>query len=119
MKLSEFKGDDALELLADIIDPTVEILSDTKISDLVKANGAKTDIVKLILRNHKQSIKEILARMENVAVDDFEINVFTFPVKVLEIINDEDLMAFFTSQVQMTDNGAFGLAMENTTENEA
>ena len=97
MKLSEIKGEAALDLLADIIEPATEIMTDPNLQKLVKAKN-KGAIIKLLIKDHKKSIIEILAMIDGVPVDEYQVNVFTLPMKLLELLNDKDLMGFFTSQ---------------------
>lgn len=97
MKLSDIKGEAALDLLADIIEPATEIMTDPNLQKLVKAKN-KGAIIKLLIKDHKKSIIEILAMIDGVPVDEYQVNVFTLPMKLLELLNDKDLMSFFTSQ---------------------
>jgi len=97
MKLSEIRGEAALDLLADIIEPAAEIMSDPEIKELAEAKN-KGAIVKAIIKKHKKSIMVILAALDGVPVDEYQMNVFTLPMKLLEILNDPELVDFFTSQ---------------------
>lgn len=100
MKLSEFKGEDALDLLADIIEPAAEILSDKEIAEIYRSGGKKTALVKVAIKNHKKEVIEILAAMDGVPAEEYSCNVLTLPMKLLEILNDKELIQFFTSAVQ-------------------
>lgn len=113
MKLSEVKGEAALDLLADIIEPAAEIMSDPKMKDLIQAKN-RGAIIKVLIKDHKKSIIEILAAIDGVPVDEYEVNVFTLPVKILEILNDPDLMDFFTSQESMEEQISSIAPMVNT-----
>ena len=113
-KISEFKNDEALDLLAEIIDPTAVIMADNNVKALAK-DGDKLKIVKYILKNHKESIIAILAALDGVPVDEYEFNVFTLPMKLLEILNDKELVSFFMSQEWTGDVKASGVPMANTT----
>lgn len=117
MRLSEVKGEAALDLLADIIEPATEIMSDPKVKDLVKAKN-KGAIVKTLIKNHKKSIIEILATIDGVPVDEYDVNVFTLPIKLLELFNDPELVSFFTSQEWMEDQNSSIAPMVNTKEKE-
>jgi hypothetical protein len=116
MKLSEYKNEDALDLLADILDPLSEILMDSEFQKLTKESGTKMKVVQFLLKNHKKHIIEIMARLDNVPVEEYEMNVLTFPKKILEIMNDKELVDFFRVQGQMMEDGISGPAMENTEE---
>lgn len=114
MKLSEFKGEAALDLLADIIEPATEILADKEVSDAYKNGDKKIAVVKIIIKNHKKEVIEILAAMDGEDADDYECNVFTLPLKLLDILNDKELMEFFTSAGQTEGAKSSGSPTENT-----
>lgn len=102
MKLSEIKGEAALDLLADMIEPASKIFSDPAIQKLVKAKN-KGAILKTLIKSHKTEIIQILATIDGVPVNEYDVNVFTLPLKILELLNDPELMSFFTSQESMED----------------
>jgi hypothetical protein len=117
MKLSEYRGADALDLLAEIIDPVAKILADQEIWRIAQ-KGRAIDGVKYGIKNYKNEIIEILAAMDGVPADEYKCNIFTLPMKVMEIINDKEMQDFFTSQFQMMEETSFGTATENTEETE-
>lgn len=114
MKLSDFKDEAALDLLAEIIDPAAEIFSDTKIANILRKNGAPAEAVKIAIKNHKKSVIQIMAAMEGVPFEEYHCNVFSLPIKLLEILNDKELVEFFTSQGQIMEEKSSGSATENT-----
>ena len=97
MKLSEYKNEEALDLLAEIIEPCAKIMADKQLQKLIKGKS-KLDIVKAIIKSHKSEIIEILATLDGVPVNEYQCNVFTLPLKIIELLNDEELISFFTSQ---------------------
>lgn len=116
-KLSEVKNEDALDLLADIIEPAAEIMADKKVQELVKAKN-KGAIIKALIKDHKKSIIEILATLDGVPVEEYEVNLFTLPMKLLEILNDKELVNFFTLQATMEEQTSSIEPLVNTKENE-
>lgn len=116
MKLSDYKDEEALELLADLLEPVAEILSDKAILAAMQAKEInKMGAIKYAIKQHKKSVIEVLAILEGVPVNEYHCNVFTLPVKLLEILNDPELMDFFKLQVQgMTEEESFGSATEVT-----
>ena len=114
MKLSEYQGEAALDLLADLIEPAGEIMSDKQIGDIFKENRFKA--IGLAIKNHKRAVMQIPATMDGVPVDEYKCNVFTLPVKILELLNDPALVQLFTSQGQTGDANSSGSASENTEE---
>ena len=115
MKLSEIKGEAALDMLADMIEPAAEIMADPNMKDLIQAKN-KAAIIKALIKDHKKSIIEILAIIDGVPVNEYDVNVFTLPVKILELLNDPELISFFTSQESMGDQISSIAPMVNTEE---
>jgi len=116
MKITDFENEDALDLIADLITPATEIFSDDKVRDMARANGDKMAIAQHILKNHKSAIIEIFARMNNTPVKDYKCNAITLMRDLLDILNDKDLLAVFTSAEQKKENTSFGSATESTKE---
>lgn len=114
MKLSEYQGEDALDLMADIIDPLTEIMTDENLKKLVNSKQSRLKIVQFLLREHKKEIIEIMARLDGVEAKNFKCNFYTLPKMLLEILNDEGLADLFPLLGQMTDVESSGSAMENT-----
>lgn len=116
MKLSDIKDEKALDLLADIIEPAIEIMSDNEIRNAYEDKSSIPKIVKILIKKHKKSIIEILAVLDGVPVEEYHINVLTLPTKLIEILSDDVLMDFFSSQAQTTLEQRFSSATESTEE---
>lgn len=114
MKLTEIENEEALDLLADIIEPASGIFTDEEIRDEARNGKNKIKLVQLILRNHKKAIIEILARLDGKQVSEYHANLIVMTKQLLEILNDKDLMEVFISQGQKKDSTYSGSAMENT-----
>lgn len=99
-KLSEYKDGDALDLLADIMEPAVEITADEEFKAAFEQSPVKAASV--AIKRHKKEVMGILARMDGVPVEDFHCNILTLPGRIIEILSDEELLAFFTEQAQTT-----------------
>lgn len=111
MKLSEIKGDEAFEVLADLIDPMTAIMNDDEVADAFKSLP-RLAFVKILLKKHKRELTEILAILERTPVDEYEVSLVALPVKVMDLFNDPELAELFQSQGQtMTSSGS---ATENT-----
>lgn len=117
MKLSEFKNEEALDVLAEIIEPVFEICKDKEIAEAYKEN--KILCASLMLKNHKSAVLAILAALERKKPEEFECNLFTLPIRLLEILADKDLVALFTSQSSTGDVTSAGSVSGNTTAAEA
>lgn len=114
MKLSEYHGEAALDILADLIEPAGEIMSDKEIGEVFKENRFRA--IGLAIKNHKNAVMQILATMDGVPVEEYKCNVFTLPVKILELLNDPELIQLFTYQGQTGDANSSGSASENIEE---
>lgn len=114
MVLSKLENEDALDLLADILEPTANVFSDETLIKLVRGGGRPIDAVKHALKNHKSEILEILARIDGVEPADYRGTIITMTRDLLEIMNDKELMSFFSSQGQTTVETSSGSATEST-----
>ena len=114
MKLSDFKGDDALDLLAEMIDPACEIIADREFLNAAES-GRKVDCVKIAIRNHKKAVTRILALLNREDPATFEPNFIQLPGMIYEILDDPELLSVFTSH-RPKDNPSFGNVTESTGE---
>lgn len=113
MKLSDYKDEAALDLLAELIEPASEILADNAVRDA--ASARKTwRAVALAIKNHKASVMKVLAALEGVPVEDFHCNVMTLPAKLVELFDDPDIAQLFTFAGQTEEQTASGSLTENT-----
>lgn len=114
MKLSEFKDDAALELIADIIEPATEILADPAIKEAF--SRSKMAAIKVAIKNHKSAIKEIIARLDGKTPEECHFTALSLPIKLLSMFNDPELQQLFTLSGQTADETACSSASENIEE---
>ena len=112
MKLSEFKDDAALELIADIIEPATEILADPAIKEAF--SRSKMAAIKVAIKNHKSAIKEIIARLDGKTPEECHFTALSLPIKLLSMFNDPDLQQLFALSGQTEGENASASASENT-----
>lgn len=113
-KLSEYKNEEALDLLAGIIEPVALVFADKGFVEALQENILKS--VSYLLKNHKKEVISILSSLDGVPVEEYECNLFTIPLKLVEILNDEDLKDFFRSQGLKVGAKSSGSATENIVE---
>lgn len=89
----------ALDTFADILIPLSTIMADAEIKDAYRAEGPVKAVSKAI-KKHKKEVVEILALMDGVPVEEYEVSVMTLPVKVLKILNDSAVQSAFSGQGQ-------------------
>ena len=113
-KLSEYKNEEALDLLADILEPITYVFADKNF--VQKLQESKISAIRHVIKYHKKETLSILAALEGVPVTEYECNIFTLPITILNILNDEDLKNFFASQGLKIGEESSGSAMENIEE---
>lgn len=119
MKLSDYKGEEALDVLADIIEPLTYVIADKEIQELARQKPQPPAIkfVKPAIKNHKKELIQILARLENQDVEEYAENMslITLPMQILDLINDPEVQSLFRSQgkSQVTSLASSSSAMEN------
>jgi hypothetical protein len=113
MKLSDIKGEQALEAMANLIDPISEIAQDKILVGLIRARN-KIEAIKLGLRKHQKSILAILAILNQQDVETYEPSLAEIPIMLLDLLNDTELANLFTSQVETMEKTSTTPAMENT-----
>lgn len=113
MKLSEYKDEAALDLLAELIAPASEIFSDAAVRAAVESDN-KAGAVSLAIKKHKKAVMAILAALDGVPVEDFHCNVLTLPLKLIELLDDPETMRLFTSAGQREEKPSSGSPTEST-----
>lgn len=105
MKLSEYKGEKALDMLADLMEPAAVIMADKEITRMARAGMPTIKVVKAAIKGHTKEVIQILATLDGEEPKEYaeKVNLFTLPAKLLEILNDPDFMSLFTSQGKKTE----------------
>ena len=107
MKLSDIKGERAVEVIADLIEPIANIASDKECADLFSVKPVKGEnknvtarkhLVKkvpLLLKTHKRDVIQVIATLDGKSVED--MNLFSITAALIGIVQDEALIELFTS----------------------
>lgn len=117
MKLSDYKDEAALDLLAELIEPASEILADAEVRKAAE-DGNRLRAVALAIKNHKRAVMSVLAALDGVPIEEYHCNVLTLPAKLVELFDDPDISQLFTFAGQTVEQAPSGLPMENTEEKE-
>lgn len=115
MKLSDIKGEEAFDVLADIVDPIAKIAADKQVRKEYASSKPKLYVVKYIVKNHSKELIEILARLNLKTVEEYRetLNLVSLPLELMELLNDPDILAIFQSQSQAEETSS-GSVTENT-----
>lgn len=119
-RLQDVKGEEALDVLADVLDYAVRLVKNDKIREALN-NGGFRDIetIKLLIKEGKHELISIMAIIDGKPYDEFveTLDLLTLPVMLYQTFNDEALQSVFISQAQTTGVTSSGLATETTEEN--
>lgn len=115
-RLSEYKNEAALDLLVEIMEPASDLMSDSEAVALLysKKPGDRMKGVTQMIKAHERAVIQILAALDGVPVDQYECGFFTLPTRLLEILNDKELLGFFMDQQMPNTEKPSSSAMENT-----
>lgn len=95
-KIGEIQGEEALDVLAELLDPVAEIAADTEIVDTFRS-GNQMGAIKMALKGHKTAVINALAILEGENPVEYakKVRLITLPAKILEVLNDPDLASLF------------------------
>ena len=112
MKLREMTNEQAMNTVANLIDPVCEIASRELLIMLSRKDfrGA----VKKLLREHQGAVIAILAELDGVPVEKYRFNPIVVFTKALAILDDPDVVQLFTSQLRKAGAGSSGDASAGT-----
>lgn len=114
MRLHELEGEQALEVLADLLDPAAEIFQDEEIVAALRGDGSRLEKIKVVLKKKPKAVIKLMAILDGEDPETYKVNVFTLPVKIIQLLNDPLLADLFTSQGQPTGNASSGSVKVNT-----
>lgn len=113
MKLSDIKGEKAIDVLAEIIEPLAEIFSDPEVAEAGRKQS-KAKAVSVALKKHKEKVLYVLAVLDEEDPETYSPSLVSLPAKVLDILADPEVSELFTSQGQKEEETPSGSAMEIT-----
>lgn len=122
-KLSEFKDDEAMDVLAEILDPMVNMMKNKDFVLALRGDRQKeirpnrVEAIKIAITDHRSDVVKIMAVLNETPVEEFHYNLLTLPQMMVEMFNDKELMDFFGYQSEKDSQIPFGSAMENSEEN--
>ena len=115
MRLSDIRGEDALDVLADIMDPVMEILTDPEVKKVYEdKNNKVADVVRTAIKRHKKAILHVLAVVDGENPATYAPTALEIPVKLMVLFNDPAFRMFFPQQGQSQDEASSGSATEIT-----
>ena len=122
-KLSEIKDDEAMDVLAEILEPASNLIKNEKFKIAIRGDKDtkpnRLEAVKIALTENRKDIVTIMAVLEGVPVDEFHYNLFTLPKMILDFFNDKEMLDFFHYQAETDSETPSGSVTENTEESQS
>ncbi len=118
MNLSDYKGMDGIDLIADLLGPLSVIANDTEFRKSIKNMSNNLEIVQALLRSHKREILEMMAYIDREDVETYEPDIFELPFKLMDIVKMPQIKILFISQSQRKEQESSGSATGNTEDHE-
>lgn len=117
MKISEIRGEQAVEILGDLIDPFMRILVSKDVQESAKSN-IPVKIAQSMVKADPKAVLEILAICNQVPVEEYRPNPLEVLRDLASVIMDEAVMSLFFSQEPKAVLTASGSVMDDTQEKE-
>lgn len=111
-KLSEFKGDAGIDVVADLLPYIEEIVRNPE--NRAARSKDKIHFASTILKNSKPAVKGIFAVLNEMPVDEYEISAASILVDTLTLLNDETLLVLFGLQSKSPKPASSGSVSEST-----
>ena len=79
-QLSEYRGEQAIDILAELIEPATAIMADKEVAELARSKAPAVKIIKPAIKNHKREVIEILAVLEGEEPEKYakKVTILTF-----------------------------------------
>ena len=122
MRISDYKGEKALYKLAEMLEPITVIMTDEEVKNNLRKKSGRMAAVKAMISKHAHAVIEIFGILDDVDMTkDYDkyaetVTLVTLPKRLLEILNDPDLMELFYSEGQNDSSASSGSHTENTGE---
>lgn len=115
MRLSEIQGEEAIEVLADIIEPVSTILADEKVTKIARERKYPKAIA-VAMRSYKREILDILAALNQEDPKTYKPPLLSIPKQLLDLANEPEIEELFMQQSQIKTTQPSGSVTENTEE---
>ena len=122
MRISDYKGEKALYKLAEMLEPITVIMTDDEVKDNLRNKSGRMAAVKAMISKHAHAVIEIFGILDDVDMTkDYDkyaetVTLISLPKRLLEILNDPDLMELFYSEGQNDSSASSGSRTVSTEE---
>lgn len=92
-KLSEIKGEEALDVIAEILVPITAIANDDEVKDGFETNVAKC--ISIMLKKYKAEVMHILAVVDGKKDEDLDFDILELTGSLVELLNEPAVQSLF------------------------
>jgi len=115
MRLFDYKGEAAIELMADLFDPAMAILGKPEVKKAFQDSSVPLlGKAKAMMKYASHETLEIMAMIDGTPVEEFKPTIPEIMKRLLDMLSNPEFMSLFTSQGQNTEGDTSGSATEST-----
>lgn len=92
-KLSEIKGEEALDVIAEILVPITAIANDDEVKEGFETNVAKC--ISIMLKKYKAEVMHILAVVDGKKDEDLDFDILELTGSLVELLNEPAVQNLF------------------------
>ena len=92
-KLSEIKGEEALDVIAEILVPITAIANDDEVKEGFETNVAKC--ISIMLKKYKAEVMHILAVVDCKKVENLDFDILELTGSLVELLNEPAVQSLF------------------------
>ena len=92
-KLSDYKGEEAIDLWADLLEDIVAIITDPEVSKAYHSGSKSLVLAKEIVKKHRKEATNILLRIDPTPIDGLNVVIRLLDV-IMEIEQSPEIMGF-------------------------
>lgn len=124
-KLSEFKDDEAMDVLVEILEPSANLIKNNKFKLAIRGDKEKKikpnkmQAIKIAITENRKDVVKIMATLNETPVEEFHYNLLTLPKMLVEMFNDKELIDFFQYRGETDLEIPSGSATENIEESQS
>lgn len=95
-KLSEIHGEEALDVLAELLDPVFVIMNDAELRAIFENGEPMVNVARYIVKKYRSEAMHILTVLNG---EEYQPSVIELVKDIVSLFDDEELVDFFDSQV--------------------
>ena len=90
----------------------MELMKDEEFLRLLDTN--RVEAVKVAIKKHKKEVITILAVLDGEDPATYNVGLLTLPIRLIQLVNDKELVSLFQSQGQSMEETSSGSATVST-----